>query len=53
MAIKFIIEWLLCSVAFAIGGREPSDTMSVIKCIVAGVLVAIAIAFVPAIPFSG
>lgn len=49
MAIKFIIEWLLCSVAFAVGAREPASTMDVIKVLVAGVLVAIAMTFVPMI----
>lgn len=42
MILEFIIAWLLCSVAFAVYSVPP-DVMSVIKCVVAGVLVAIAI----------
>ena len=52
MAVKFFIEWLLCTVAFAVHVQPPT-TMDVIKCVVAGVLVAIAIAFVPAVSLGG
>jgi hypothetical protein len=46
MFLNFIIIWLLCAVAFAIA-NVPPDVMTVIKVIVAGVLIAIAICFVP------
>lgn len=46
MVLQFIIAWLLCSVAFAVVFTPP-EIMSVIKVVVAGVLVAIAIAIVP------
>lgn len=46
MAVAFLIEWLLCTVAFAVHVQPPT-TIDIIKCIVAGVLVAIAIALVP------
>jgi len=52
MGIRFIIMWLLCTVAFAID-KKPATPMAVIECVVSGVLVAISIAFVPSIPFSG
>lgn len=42
MILEFIIAWFLCSVAFAVY-NVPPDVMSVIKCFVAGVLIAIAI----------
>lgn len=46
MPMRFIIIWLLCSVAFSIC-HTPTDAPTTIKAIVAGVLVAIAICFVP------
>jgi len=49
MALKFVIDWLLCSVAFSVVSVPP-DTLAVIKVIVAGVLVAIAMTLVPNIP---
>lgn len=51
MFLHFIIDWLLCSVAFAVC-HEPPSTMGVIKVVVAGVLVAIAISLVPTISFG-
>lgn len=48
--MRFVIDWLLCTVAFAIP-NQPGDVTGVLKIVVAGVLVAIAICLVPgAIP---
>lgn len=44
--MRFLITWLLCAVAFAIP-NQPSDAMTTLKIVVAGVLVAIAICLVP------
>jgi hypothetical protein len=46
MPFKFLIAWLLCSVAFSVC-HQPTDTPSTLKMILAGVLVAIAICLVP------
>lgn len=42
----FLIVWLLCTVAFCIC-HQPNDVPTTLKAVVAGVLVAIAICFVP------
>ena len=52
MLVRFLIIWLLCAVAFAVD-REPANPMSVIKTILCGVLIAIAICFVPPIALGG
>lgn len=44
--MRFLIVWLLCTVAFAIP-HQPPDTKEFVKILVAGVLVAIAICLVP------
>jgi hypothetical protein len=53
--VPFLIEWLLCTVAFVIAGPgpEPVTTVGVLKCAAAGALVAIAIAFVPGLVARG
>ena len=43
--MRFLIDWLLCSVAFAVC-HQPTDMPTVLKVVVAGVLVAIAIGIV-------
>jgi hypothetical protein len=53
--LPFLIEWLLCTVAFLIGGYgqpEPYAVGNLLTSAVAGVLVAIAIAFVPGLHVS-
>jgi hypothetical protein len=52
MAVQFGIIWLLCTVAFILGGPygpapAPYGARGIIMCAVSGVLVAIAIVIVP------
>lgn len=51
MVLEFIIAWLLCSVAFAVV-IVPPELMTVLKILVAGVLIAIAITIVPGLKFG-
>ena len=51
--LPFLIDWLLCTVAFVIAGPapEPNSLVGVLKAAAAGALVAIAVVFVPSLKF--
>jgi hypothetical protein len=51
LLVKFLIECLLCTVAFMLM-VEPTPARPLIRIVLAGVLVAMAITFVPLIPFG-
>lgn len=46
--VKFLIIWLFCAVAFAVA--EPASPPPYGRIVLAGVIVAMAIVFVPMIP---
>lgn len=50
LIVKFLIIWLFCTVAFAVA--EPTAPPPYGRILLAGVLIAMAICFVPMIPFN-